>query len=887
TSVQPGPPASIAIQVGDNQAGAPNGVLAVKPSVIVRDASGRVVPNATVGFAVDPGSGAVELASVATGGDGVASPGNWTLGPAEGDHRLRATVGTVPAAVFTARATFPTFRVADTTIGPGTAAITYIKTGEPLHGLSLIVPGGSFATAKRWTIESRDPATAPKVSGLTPVAPVLSITTDAGMANQLITLRIPVKVPPGSTAMAFYHDPTTGYLEPIPTLTTDAVSLTVVTRHFSAGQLLRPTGAAALRRLVSVQAPPNIQIVTFAQATEQLAAGAVTSDFELGVDDWEFANHGSYITPNGESVGQSLSAIYYFLRLRDPGDLLSNLSGRFDRGPFWADNPLGYRVAALADRDADWGRVTGFLAGIEEFGTRNGLNLDQAHLLSLAMAMSATKQPQLIALQGAAGPVALIAYQVSLNQILAANPNDPGHSVTIGFSNGKFLPVQMSLTATGPAFNFSAVRFLGVSALADLSKIDQHFQALAAGSVGTQDFPAYQLEYFDEDFGIWKALTGNTLSVAWQDIQVRALCTACERNLGAAGQQAVDIYGSQANLLSGDRTAGSVKFRVPAGSNKIGIHVLGGRSSSQSGTVWRHLDFRYVTVNASKFYVTPDPSAGVAGKPVTLTARNQAAATPTPTQYVWTFGDGDAVTVTGDSAVTHTWKAGGVYQVTVRIKHATTALELGRATATVTIDQPVPIWRLTTWTPVSASGPPAKETFSLDQLIADGNIYDGLLGIPARGLIIFQDQPVQVGPTTRGRGVYLQFYEGDLIPGPAGWDASASVRVLARPVSSPPPAPDVIEALDTDALTDDGSLNAGSFGGRAVNATINAGALGLKALVYWEITAVKNGTVLTGTVKRVQPMYEITGFGGNIQTPIFVWKGDFVHVWNYSATRLK
>src|SRR6185295_10307897 len=95
----PGPPASLAMNGGDGQTGAPGGKVAVHPSVLVRDASGRPVSNVSVTFAVEAGGGAIDGASTVTGGDGVATAGDWTLGPAEGQNRVRATSGSLPPVV--------------------------------------------------------------------------------------------------------------------------------------------------------------------------------------------------------------------------------------------------------------------------------------------------------------------------------------------------------------------------------------------------------------------------------------------------------------------------------------------------------------------------------------------------------------------------------------------------------------------------------------------------------------------------------------------------------------------------------------------------------------------------------------------------------------------
>jgi hypothetical protein len=74
----------------------------------VKDASGAPVPGVTVAFVVTGGGGSVQNATATTDAQGVASAGQWTLGPAAGTHTLDATTGTLPAVHFSAAATIGT-----------------------------------------------------------------------------------------------------------------------------------------------------------------------------------------------------------------------------------------------------------------------------------------------------------------------------------------------------------------------------------------------------------------------------------------------------------------------------------------------------------------------------------------------------------------------------------------------------------------------------------------------------------------------------------------------------------------------------------------------------------------------------------------------------------
>ena len=89
---------------GDSQTAAPATAVAVAPAVRVRDAAGRALAGVTVRFAVTAGGGTLQATSVASGSDGTASAGRWTLGPAAGTHSLSATADGYTATTFSATA---------------------------------------------------------------------------------------------------------------------------------------------------------------------------------------------------------------------------------------------------------------------------------------------------------------------------------------------------------------------------------------------------------------------------------------------------------------------------------------------------------------------------------------------------------------------------------------------------------------------------------------------------------------------------------------------------------------------------------------------------------------------------------------------------------------
>ena len=223
-------------------------------------------------------------------------------------------------------------------------------------------------------------------------------------ANDLMYVRVPVKVAAGDFAMGFYYDSTTKQLEGMPLISTDADSVTVGTRHFSD--------------------------FFISEISDTLLSGDIDSGFRPGVDDWQFTNRGSYIAQGGHCEGQSLTALWYYCIQPDGAD--ARLYGRYDNNGdqpptpgFWYDDSLGYRFASIVQSDIDadsfanqmWDTLAGGKAlQQDENGNWQTVDVpgigDQATWDLFAYAMEVTKEPQLVGLfSSAGGGHAMIVYR--------------------------------------------------------------------------------------------------------------------------------------------------------------------------------------------------------------------------------------------------------------------------------------------------------------------------------------------------------------------------------------------------------------------------------------------------------------------------------------------
>lgn len=174
--VTSGPPASITKTAGDNQTGNVGAVVAVAPSVTVKDAGGALVIGATVTFAVASGGGTTTGASALTNTQGVATVGSWTLGATAGANTLTATVGTLAAVTFTATATQPAIALDNSAIsfaGAVGAANPAAKTVAVTNGGAGTLTGLALGTttygtgATGWLTATISGAAAPATITLT------------------------------------------------------------------------------------------------------------------------------------------------------------------------------------------------------------------------------------------------------------------------------------------------------------------------------------------------------------------------------------------------------------------------------------------------------------------------------------------------------------------------------------------------------------------------------------------------------------------------------------------------------------------------------------------------------------------------------------------------
>jgi hypothetical protein len=184
------------------------------------------------------------------------------------------------------------------------------------------------------------------------------------------------------------------------------------------------------------------------------------------------------------------------------------------------------------------------------------------------------------------------------------------------------------------------------------------------------------------------------------------------------------------------------------------------------------------------------------------------------------------------------------------------------------------------------SGPAACTSSGTGYCLQDAVFVDNLGICPDCGLIIYQDHTTIAGGKHYDPGVYLQYTP--FFPGPfsTGIDPSQVFRILA---SALPSGADISNTFVFDALTAAGDLSAGTFGGRAANYVYPqfGPPQGGTAETYWTISAVKNGTQLSGTIVKTQRVWDWAGYPHPPPNAQMFNYGDATWTFSFTATRIK
>lgn|GEM_PF-2631685 len=464
--------------------------------------------------------------------------------------------------------------VVQSNIGPSGGIITVGESGGLLNGFQINVPANSYEDVRTFRISYAPVKSHALGENFNLISPLISVENGGGYSNEIMLVKIPVQIPEGHFAMAFFYDNydnKSGQLEGVPLVTEDKNSVTIATRHFS-----------------------NIIVSSI---EEYRLKGVAKSGFLPGFDDWQFPNYGSYLEPRGHCTGQSLTAMWYYYEKFFKGK--SALYGLYDNNgnektpKVWQDDTLAYRLASVVQNDIKWdSRLYKQMKDV----SANWSAKEQVN--AFAYSILATGLPQLVGLYDTryGGGHAMIVYQVQNWNLAVADPNYPGvkgHMIKFDAERGKFEPYNSGTNTgdikSGEGKEYDQILYISRSALIDSSQIASRWKEMEQATIGNDKFPDYSLLATEKDGTTREFIDGYTTQSDKLTIQATGnllLGTSIYRDgawlrTDATGEPIIDTS--------------SVVILKP-GNNKLGIWVCARMVNSDASAFWTWVDFQWVTV---------------------------------------------------------------------------------------------------------------------------------------------------------------------------------------------------------------------------------------------------------------------------------------------------
>jgi hypothetical protein len=279
--------------------------------------------------------------------------------------------------------------------------------GTPLDGFTITVPTGAYSQPVHFEVSYSDIQSGNIPSDLTAITPLIDIDNGSEIASEFVELYLPRKLGTDKFAMLFSYDPENGALEALPLVSEDSSGFTTITTHFS-------------------------KILGIEVNLEELDNLSIRTGFKQGVNNWQFVNYGSFISPKGHCAGQSLTMIDYFTRFK--GDKLYDKYDDFNNDYIKTpqnqyDDRLGYRLASVAQATMDWENKS-----YQYWHNVQGLNQTLSYY-SFALALRASGEPQLLGIYTKDSGHAIVVYGKFGDTFYVSDPNYPKPSVYALFTS--------------------------------------------------------------------------------------------------------------------------------------------------------------------------------------------------------------------------------------------------------------------------------------------------------------------------------------------------------------------------------------------------------------------------------------------------------------------
>ncbi len=474
-------------------------------------------------------------------------------------------------------------RVLGITVPTGGGTIKIDDTSSPLHDIELTVPDSAYPDDREFVISFQpinDHNLGDDVQVLTPL---IVVENGGDVADAIMEMKVPVDVPDGHFAMAFFYNEETGELEGIPDIDRDDESITIITQHFSK--------------------------ICFASMAIELLFGTLDTGFEVGVDNWPFANPISYLDPGGTCSGMAVTAMYYFEELKAT------------EGPLWDRYNNNGPPAAATSLGEDDEHALQLCSTVQWFSENfrghefwywlgTGENKGQLWTFyKFALALQLTKKPQYIGIfpDEGAGHAMLVYKKVGRNKLYMADsnfPNDADAHIVFDLEAEKMETYTSKNNAVTGDVQFTKMFYLGKTALLDWAEIGGLFAKMGTDAVGAE-FPSYTIKVVEKGDGGNDATStlGATYAAQTKVLQFRVDCDYDYLIMPCNGSE------TQPLLPIGD--PGPMTYFPSDGEKKLGLCIYAEREvpdpedPNSTVDVWAWAGFQWTTITYT------DPAACV------------------------------------------------------------------------------------------------------------------------------------------------------------------------------------------------------------------------------------------------------------------------------------
>jgi len=667
-----------------------------------------------------------------------------------------------------------TVTLPDQTLAVSGGTLTVSAPGASIDGMTIRVRSGSFTASQTIGISYNPLTTFAAPAGATVISPVLTIrTSDGSVAKRPMLVTIPAAVPSGSVPAIILRDPTTGRQEVLPTVAWSATSVTGMTSHFNGGKLMGNNGAIGAFQAPSLASSafsayeigfaeaPAVGIAAVVAIPEAQLALDRDTGFRPGVDSWEFSARESILT-DGVLLGLVLTEAWYYVAKKATNGPLwkkyqeaEGISGSNRRGWRWASVVAGSAFDGIRDGLTEITAEVVAQGGPDPAGR---LSLASFHAIRAGFAAN-PGTPQIAYLLPAdfeLPSTAVLVYRSSGQQLFAVNPGFPDQSMTIDFTSGRMAP----LTPAGSSVTFTSMVGSGFALLGKAEVIEDQWNAVANGTVGTNEFPEYRMMVgWGNANGETARLTGNVV-YAYGDESwpvVYAECVSCKGEPRGAtlppGSAQLAALGVHSTNVSGSWTFSGMEQGLPITLDEPGDRRWGLEISSREDGDNRYYWTDWFSLTVRRLAAEITPAAPVIGPNADLTLTMNVTNPPTNLEYEWDFDDGTARQITTTPEVTHKWTAGS-YLTQVTARDRTTRQPVARAKERIEVrsvpPEPAeePYWRIVAFTRnLVQPGPPTRPE---EQQFFNGVMQwlNRLVANPTSGMITVVENPVDVTQST-------------------------------------------------------------------------------------------------------------------------------------------